>query len=810
MLTEADAVLIRRDPGLPSLGTLLDPDGFAGVLRGLLPDSSIGCVHHTYLRYKPGTSCLAGFCVEVDGQSLQVHAVTLHRGDAEKLAKPTQRPCVGSPSVKGVFLLEEVGLVISFFPNDIDLRALWRTYDPEEFRNLLRKVAPRHRALWGGSMTQLTYKPQRRFVGRLSVDGQPRAVVRFYKRKDFAQCLERAKSFQCVEGFRIAPILGSCASRNVMMLAWSPGQPLHELAAQADLSVATELVRTTGAALAELHQSDLPNLSLPAPARRAASLQGTSEAVAWVCPGLADMAQNLSRQLAECFAAMPFTPAPLHGDFYAKQVLVDDGRLALIDFDGAFHGDPAEDLGNFVAHLDRWALWGRFPAERVEVLADALLEGYRGVARQDVAPRIAAYRASALLHLAPHCFRHREPDWASRTRAILGRTGQILQDAKPSGFKRAEPSRKTTQASATRSNTAVEVVDPFEVHRDAAMPTVAHALDPARVQEALLPLGWGRLVGRAATPRLRTIRVVRHKPGRRCMVEYGLEFPATTPAQAGAVQRLALIGKIRARGLKRSAYNVAVQQWRAGFDDQSADGVSVPQPIGVIPGLGMWLQRKVVATPATERLGWPGDVTLCGRIAWALYKIHTSRIPTKKRHTLADELAILSDRLSKVATATPAWRSRIDRILSACFALGAAIPQAETTGIHRDFYADQVLACADRLYVVDFDLYCQGDPALDMGNFIGHLTELALRQTGNPRGFAHLERVLEDAFVEQHGPHTRFAVRAYATLTLARHIHISTLFGSRKALTDRLVRLCEDRLEISQAGGRRACRVPTR
>src|SRR5437773_3836244 len=31
------------------------------------------------------------------------------------------------------------------------------------------------------------------------------------------------------------------------------------------------------------------------------------------------------------------------------------------------------------------------------------------------------------------------------------------------------------------------------------------------------------------------------------------------------------------------------------------------------------------------------------------------------------------------------------------------------------------------VWLLDFDLYCQGDPALDIGNFVGHLTEQSLR-----------------------------------------------------------------------------------
>ena len=56
----------------------------------------------------------------------------------------------------------------------------------------------------------------------------------------------------------------------------------------------------------------------------------------------------------------PFTEAwqatvVAHNDFYDDQmVILPDGKIALVDFEGAGPGDPMLDVGNFLAHL-RWA-----------------------------------------------------------------------------------------------------------------------------------------------------------------------------------------------------------------------------------------------------------------------------------------------------------------------------------------------------------------------------------------------------------------------------------------------------------------------
>ena len=167
---------------------------------------------------------------------------------------------------------------------------------------------------------------------------------------------------------------------------------------------------------------------------------------------------------------------------------------------------------------------------------------------------------------------------------------------------------------------------------------------------------------------------------------------------------------------------------------------------------------------------------------------------------MADELRILHEHLPRVAEGRPEWNRRIARLLGACDRLGTALPPPTTCGIHRDFYPAQVLVKNDRLFLLDFDLYCQGDPALDVGNFLGHLREMSLRHLGDSRALLGREHAMEERFVELAGPGTSPAVRVYTTLTLVRHVYLSTQFPERIPFTEVLLEMCEERLEsISRA-----------
>jgi aminoglycoside phosphotransferase (APT) family kinase protein len=169
-------------------------------------------------------------------------------------------------------------------------------------------------------------------------------------------------------------------------------------------------------------------------------------------------------------------------------------------------------------------------------------------------------------------------------------------------------------------------------------------------------------------------------------------------------------------------------------------------------------------------------------------------VPSRKTHTAADELAILHERLPLVARRHPRWSPDVHDILRQCDRVAASYLESPedrfaSTGIHRDFYPDQVLVEPEsgRLFLLDFDLYCRGDPALDVGNFIGHLTELSVRQHGKPDAFAEHENAMVDRYGRLAGAEIVPRIRGYAALTLARHLHICTRFPDREPLLGHLI-----------------------
>lgn len=339
---------------------------------------------------------------------------------------------------------------------------------------------------------------------------------------------------------------------------------------------------------------------------------------------------------------------------------------------------------------------------------------------------------------------------------------------------------------------SISIIDSFDAANDTEIPSLAMVLDPIEMQQKFTHC-LRRLTGEHGFVYLQEIRVTRHKPGHRCVIEY--EVMVERPDVSS--ETVVLIGKVRSKHRSETSYQLLDSLWNAGFQADSNDGVSVPEPVGFVPEYRLWLQRKVPGCVATDLLTMPDGKAIVQQIAEAAYKLHQADIPVKRNHTMLDELRILREKLPVVARMKPRWSERIERLLEASARLGTTVLKPVPRGIHRDFYSDQVIVDGSRLYIIDFDLYCKGDPGLDIGNFIGHITEQSLRTFGDPEALIDIERAMEERFVELYGETVRAAVHAYATLTLVRHIYLSTLFPERRPFTDSLLELCEGRLGIA-------------
>lgn len=320
---------------------------------------------------------------------------------------------------------------------------------------------------------------------------------------------------------------------------------------------------------------------------------------------------------------------------------------------------------------------------------------------------------------------------------------------------------------------------------DPDLPVLEEALDRVRMEGRLRPMI-------PEAPALESIGLVKHRPGRRCVLAY--EFRGCSGGGDGVP--LTLFGKIRRKGTDWRTHQLLGELWAGRHRHGTGRRVSVPEPVGVVPDLRMTVQRGAPGEPVTELLFREEAVERMSGVASAIHSLHREGPGVDRRHSLGDEIAILEERLGALRAQRPVWESRLMRIVDACRQLVVRLESDRMVGIHRDFYSDQILIAGEEWTLIDLDLYTMGDPALDVGNFAGHLTELSLRTRGEPDALADRERCLFDSYRALRPDVAEGVLRDYATLTLVRHISISSTIPDRARTTGDLIDLCEQRLAL--------------
>src|SRR5207249_3986991 len=94
--------------------------------------------------------------------------------------------------------------------------------------HLLRQLLPRIDDSSKYSIHRLAYKPERRYVGQLQLDGRPQAVLRFYTEDDFLGANRNAKVLRPGKTLRLAKRLGRSKHHAVIALEWLEGMLLSE------------------------------------------------------------------------------------------------------------------------------------------------------------------------------------------------------------------------------------------------------------------------------------------------------------------------------------------------------------------------------------------------------------------------------------------------------------------------------------------------------------------------------------------------------------------------------------------------------
>jgi aminoglycoside phosphotransferase (APT) family kinase protein len=177
--------------------------------------------------------------------------------------------------------------------------------------------------------------------------------------------------------------------------------------------------RRVARALADLHRS-----AVPLPTERTlqadlASLEADARRLALALPSVGSEVRSRVGLVLRELAARAGPRAPTHGDLKGDHILLDPGRLVLLDWDFAATADPVLDAGYLLAHLMALPHRAAVRKENAERAVRAFAEEYRSLVPDAWGSRLAPSYVAGIVQVAGGFFRRQEPDWREKVLQLL-------------------------------------------------------------------------------------------------------------------------------------------------------------------------------------------------------------------------------------------------------------------------------------------------------------------------------------------------------------------------------------------------------
>src|SRR5919202_3438498 len=237
----------------------------------------------------------------------------------------------------------------------------------------------------------------------------------------------------------------------------------------------------------------------------------------------------------------------------------------------------------------------------------------------------------------------------------------------------------------------------------------------------------------AATP-----RVMRYLANRRCTILYHLAYPADLAAKRHWPDRV--VAKVYKDDKGQNAYAAMRALWHSPL--ATSKKVSLAEPLAYLPALKVLVQGPVREEQTLSdllrgalRSGTPEAMAtlreyLC-KTAVGLAALHRSGVRWGTARGWADKLANVREELEQLAHVVPHLAAAADilavPLLGRLDALARTSPADAPVPVHGSFRPAQVLLSQGRIGFIDFDTFCQAEPAMDLALFRSSLKDEGMR-----------------------------------------------------------------------------------
>jgi len=253
---------------------------------------------------------------------------------------------------------------------------------------------------------------------------------------------------------------------------------------------------------------------------------------------------------------------------------------------------------------------------------------------------------------------------------------------------------------------------------------------------------------RGASPAYRTLHlqsckpeIIRYKPGNRCTILYQLEYAPDVPVES--YRPAIVVAKIDHQEKGRNAYESMKALWDASFG--SGNSVRIAEPLAYDPDLRVFVQGPVweeqtLADALLSALdaGTPEAMAALNetmqKTAMGLAELHRSGVKIGQTVTWEEEIAEVQAQVIQLSTVFPDLASGAAPFLERIGRLEAAALRDPLVPSHGTFRPVQVLLNKGEVSFIDFDSFCQSEPARDVAMFFSSMMILGLTLSSFEKG----------------------------------------------------------------------------
>ncbi len=245
---------------------------------------------------------------------------------------------------------------------------------------------------------------------------------------------------------------------------------------------------------------------------------------------------------------------------------------------------------------------------------------------------------------------------------------------------------------------------------------------------------------RDASPAYRSVviqsckpEIVRYKPGNRCTVLYHLEYAPEMPVESSRPSIVVAKTDLQQKG--QNAFKGMKALWDTSFGSNST--VRIAEPLAYDSDMRVFVQGpvweeqtladlflSVLDAETPELMGTLKEAMK--KTARGLAELHGSGVKIGMASIWEDEVAEVQAQLIQLSPVFLNLSSGARPFLERISQLETATPDDPLVPSHGTFRPVQVLLNKDEISFIDFDSFCQSEPARDIGMFLSSLMALGL------------------------------------------------------------------------------------